>query len=138
MREIKFRGKRIDNKKIPGCIFDKDGWVWGYYYHEDDKDFIIFPQSGHLNKTIIMKIEVHPDTVGQYTGLKDRKDVKIYEGDQYYEGKNNNGRKMWTVKWAVAGFMGDYANGSGQRYINYEDIEIIGNIHQNGDLLNGK
>ena len=69
--------------------------------------------------------------IEQWTGLFDSKRTKeypkgqmIFEGDQYLEGK-----RLWTVVWATGCFMGDYANGSGQRYINYEDIEICGNIH---------
>lgn len=126
MREIKFRGKRKDNGE----------WVYGYYFvtnttdFQDDKGNIcnkchfIYTNTAH---------SVIPETVGQYTGLKDKNGKKIYEGDNYKEGE-----RIWTVIWGAGMFLTDYANGSGQKFINYADIEIIGNIHDNPELLEQK
>jgi uncharacterized phage protein (TIGR01671 family) len=121
MREILFRGKRTDNGE----------WVQGSLFAECSRVEII---RGTCNNIGIEGVGVIPGTVGQYTGLTDKNGKRIFEGDIV---KIEN--RFYTVSfekgcWVILGKsqFWDFLQ------TNAKDSEIIGNIHDNPELLGDK
>lgn len=130
MREILFRGK------IRGII----DWVYGYYCNNGYADFILMPSDEEEDNFSIIDRE----TVGQYTGLKDKNGVKIFEGDivrctdeaDEFDIDNSDcgeGVVEWVEKWGFWNIE-KIENGLAD-IINYGFVEVIGNIHDNPELL---
>lgn len=146
MREILFRGKRIDNGE----------WVHGYYaVIQSPFDKAGKPEKHIIcNGTNVFNHEVIPETVGQYTGLTDKNGVKIFEGDILRVAKRMDGMGacyhppiqfpvLCIVKWDMCAWMWETIEEKGI-YIGFPDAwchyecEVIGNIHDNPELLGGK
>jgi len=134
MREILFHGKRIDNGE----------WVEGFYGLKGEKTHCIMTNtlpSGLWQECYSTDHPVSPGTVGQYTGMTDKNGKRIFEGDII---KNTIGQvgyiaflqqeAGWVIVWETYDSrMGHRARGCG--YDSDRTIEVIGNIHDNPELI---
>lgn len=125
MREILFRGKRIDN----------GGWVYGDLLQDGDlNNFVIVYFDYYMDENgwqrNYCQDEIIPKTVGQYTGLLDKNGTEIFEGDivKWFG-------KKYTVVYKDGRFIGEKEHFIGvdeYEFINlYGALEVIGNIHDN-------
>lgn len=128
MREIKFRGKRLENGEwVYGDLVQIEG---SYIYDYDIGD------NGVEQKPILSQIKwnVNPETVGQYTGLKDKNGKEIYEGDIL----SWEGYPPAIVVFIEGTFsvFDSISDDTGQLLIEVLiGAEITGNIHDNPELL---
>lgn len=123
MRAIKFRGYCLDIGK----------WVYGYLHLPTDGDGMMIQDKG----SNIDSFNVLPDTVGQFTGRIDKNGKEIYEGDILIEPSIFDLPR--TVFWDHRFMRFGNISPSTCGYIalhDYSKPEIIGNIHDNPELLN--
>ena len=136
-REILFRGRRKDNGEwVTGTPFifeDRCKMIQAVAVHPD------FVDEGNVYYS--EGFPVDPETVGQYTGLTDKNGKRIFEGDIIQKKYNDGVRNLFWLSWSdyYSSFM--LMNNCG--YENFPamgfnlETEVIGNIHDNPELLNG-
>ena len=120
MREILFRGKAYNGE-----------WEYGVPVFSGLNNELAFMKQMHSYDH-----QVIPETVGQYTGLTDKNGKKIFEGDICQHRSNYSGDFVISIVTYTDGqFLSMADNNSG---FNLSDkLEIIGNIHDNLELLKG-
>jgi len=130
MREIEFRGKCIE-------AIDFGKWLFGSLVVKESHAYI------SLREDADFLIEVDPETVGEYTGLKDKNGAMIFEGDIVRYGISEKKNYCVVYLETDAGFYmtddihkcpcdirGNPLGGKNTYY-----IKVIGNIHDNPELL---
>ncbi len=148
MREIKFRGKRVDDDAwVYGNLIIEPKMMTGKSIYTDIRnvgksDYCIYPFEPSDGRGR----EVHPESVGQFIGLKDKDGNEIYEVDII------GLKTMQGVPWNCVISYGSedaaaFAYREKKPWGNYsvilrkeftDTIEIIGNIHENPELLGDK
>jgi len=124
-REIKFRGKAFDGP-----------WEFGDLHMR-------FCKHPHIHSMSGATIYIDPNTVGQFTGLRDKNGKEIYEGDiiRCYGSKGDeikhtveysDKEAMFCTKLIGADMLGGSIT---QRWLNEFEFEVIGNIYDNPELL---
>lgn len=127
-REIKFRGKRLDNGE----------WVYGSLIIRHGAYYIAVSMFDLVKQDC--ECPVAPATVGQYTGLKDDKNKEIYDGDIVQDEYEGVAKVCFdSYSWQLIYGIGD----DGNQVQSFEELDglriaIIGNIHDNPELLNTK
>lgn len=134
MHKILFRGKPKNE------LID---WVYGYYFYSEltCKHYIM----GESKDYGYNCIEVIPETVGQYTELNDKNGTKIFEGDivRVSRGKDIETGEIQYNKYGVWVIVYDkfYCNTFPYIFTSSDSnvwIKVIGNIHDNPELLNAE
>lgn len=140
MRTIKFRGKRIDKDELVfGDLLTGMGYKKGKFY--------ILPHLTHYPSDCnsLDGYEVETDTVGQFTGLYDKDGKEIYEGDIL--GRKDGGTLL-KVEFRHGAFgyeyCGEFHSWAGNHNFTFNPLDtdvdflIVGNIHDNPELLTNK
>ena len=147
IREVIFRGKRTDNGE----------WVEGGYIPLDVDSgytYIIEPCNYASSLPVLDLIKLHsilviPKTIGQFTGLTDKNGTKIFEGDilkstikiidfnddEGFSISHYDEELIGIVEWRRDGFMIAHKSGTWARCFYGCENYVIGNIHDNPELL---
>lgn len=120
MRQIKFRGQESRTGK----------WVYGGFVERTTGAV----QIAVNRMTYTRFIDVMPNTVGQFTGLKDSNGVDIYEGDICFDISDE---ENCVIVYKDDGFYAEYSRHIIDLYEVNDRIEVQGNIHDNPELVKG-
>ena len=135
MRTIKFRARRKNGKWVVGNFINH----FSTYFKTEERHSIFLPKPENDNGGYWVE-DIDPETVGQFTGLYDCDGKEIYDGDILRFGNSQSG--VCEVKWdeSIAAFciLFYFEDEIGSRPLGGRvEFAIIGNIHDNPELLKG-
>ena len=120
-REIKFRGYNYQYKK----------WFYGSLFIQNyDNDFMLSSSRTMIIDDKGYSVMVDKSTVGEYTGLKDKNGVEIYEGDKV-KAKFYGKEVVGEIGFNSGCFLLWNSCVSDNQLFIFTDIEVIGNIYEN-------
>jgi len=127
MREILFRGKRKSS----------DTFIYGSLVYSKTLDTSIYFEVGKGSVKYMEWVYVDPPTVGQYTGLNDKNETKIFEGDIVKRESMAHGGIdfIGTVVFREGAYLVDNGKDGIPLFTEIDTLEIIGNIHDNIDCV---
>lgn len=141
MREILFRGKAINRDRREYRTDYKNGdWVYGLFMRKYDERFENLPAE-MSNEYGVTGIEVDYKTISEYTGLTDTSGKKIFEGDIVRVVDIYNHTVIYSIDYKSGSFCinqkgVNFSTDLGSVYNGKYEIEVIGNIYDNPELLN--
>ena len=138
MREILFRGKTPSDDEYTDC----GEWVEGFYTRFNGTEHRIYSGYAETDCGDYYPdwFNVIPGTVGQYTGLTDKNGKKIFEGDVVKYGETFH-KVVFEQRNGTAYFGLVYSPLETLPFGHYQDlkqIEVIGNVHDNPELLKSR
>lgn len=132
MREIKFRGMTLSGKWVYGLLAHSEGLK-----NQVKKGYYISNKAGSP-----FAYDIRPETIGQYTGEHDKNGKEIFSGDilkglYYFRGTGwyDEGEGEYFINSEVVFKKGKYTCQGFDLDIIVNDVEVIGNIHENPELI---
>ena len=138
MREILFRAKAINRTGYERSNYKNGDWVYGLVTRLYNEEYDLPAEMVDTNG--ISGIDVDYKTIGQYTGLKCKNGVKVFEGDIIKTVANS--KRLFIVFWSDKSFQfvrKDVHFDDGAEYgipnLSMLEYEVVGNIYDNPELL---
>ena len=139
-RKIKFRGKELETGKwVYGGLFKEPAPPQCFEKTLEDKYWIVYPDPRYMPDWNLpykmVRTDVERETIGQYTGLKDKNGKEIYEDDIVYViSEDENAFILWDN--VTSSYVIQFNSWCADFHNYYEkELEVVGNIYDNKNLL---